>query len=412
MPLAIESVIEYILVLDTMPPQSPSISSPSDTLNHSNTGIAGPVKLVVLQPTTFCNLDCSYCYLPDRHLRHRFSLDLLKPLFRNLFHSSLVREDFTIIWHAGEPLTMPIDFYKAAFEEIDSLSLQHNSEQHSYRHSIQTNGTLLNQSWCDLIKQYNIRVGISLDGPDFIHDAHRRTRAGVGTHASTMRGISHLRENNISFSVIAVLSQLSLDYPDEIFNFFIEHQVTEVGFNIEEVEGHNESSSLERAGTDEKYRSFMQRLYKLTNSAGDRLRIREFESAKQSIFQHERAALGQSTAFSILSVDYQGNFMTFSPELLSLDHEHYGKFILGNVKNDLIESVYQTQKFNQINDDIQAGVELCRQTCEYFSVCDGGAPANKLFENGTFASTETMYCKYHKKILIDIVLDELEQSLI
>ncbi|MBE9069312.1 GRRM system radical SAM/SPASM domain protein, partial [Leptolyngbya cf. ectocarpi LEGE 11479] len=65
----------------------------------------------------------------------------------------------------------------------------------------------------------------------------------------------------------------------------------------------------------------------------------------------------------------------------------------------------------KINRDIQAGVDLCKKECEYFSVCGGGAPSNKYFENGSFASSETMYCRYTKKILTDIVLAELEENL-
>lgn len=376
----------------------------------SHPELFGPIKLVVIQPTTFCNLDCSYCYLPDRHLKHQFSLDLLEPIFRNLFQSSFVKEDFTIIWHAGEPLTVPINFYESAFAAIEQLSRQYNLKNYPVSHSIQTNGTLINQAWCDLIKQHKVRIGVSLDGPSFIHDAHRKTRTGLGTHASTMRGISHLKKNDIDFSVIAVLSQLSLDYPDEIFQFFVENEITEVGFNIEETEGYNQTSSLERSGTDERYRSFMQRLFELVKQSNHALKVREFEAAKRSIFQGKQVPLGQSTPFSIISIDYQGNFMTFSPELLSLKNDQYGEFTLGNVTQNSFESVCQTEKFKRINDDIQAGVELCRQTCEYFSVCDGGAPANKLFENGTFRSAETMYCKYHKQMLVDIVLEDLEQA--
>jgi uncharacterized protein len=371
----------------------------------------GPVKLVVIQPTTFCNLNCTYCYLPDRHLKHQLSLQLLEPIFRNLFQTPFATEDFTIIWHAGEPLAMPIGFYRSAFETIEQLSQQYNFKQLPFKHSIQTNGTLINQAWCDLIKQHDVRMGVSLDGPDFIHNAHRKTRTGLGTHESTMRGISYLKRNRIDFSVIAVLSQLSLNYPDEIFQFFVENEITQVGFNIEETEGDNEVSSLEKAGTDEKYRIFMQRLYDLVKRSNHALTVREFESIRSSILQGEQITLGQSMPFTIISIDYQGNFMTFSPELLSLENDEYDAFILGNITQDSFESICQTERFQKINKDIQAGVELCRQTCPYFSVCGGGAPANKLFENGSFRSTETMYCKYTKKFLVDMILSDLEQSL-
>lgn len=162
----------------------------------------GPIQLVVIQPTTFCNLDCDYCYLPNRQLRYKLSLDLLDPIFEKIFASQLVGEEFTVVWHAGEPLTIPIAFYEAAFQKIDHLSRQLNSNQCTISHSIQTNGTLIDQAWCDLIRKYKIRIGVSLDGPAFIHDAHRKTRKGTGTHVSTMRGASFLQKIILTLALL------------------------------------------------------------------------------------------------------------------------------------------------------------------------------------------------------------------
>jgi uncharacterized protein len=216
----------------------------------------GSVKLVVIQPTSFCNLDCDYCYLPDRQSKDKLSLDLLEPIFKNLFQSKFIGKEFTVVWHAGEPLAMPITFYESAFNEIDRCDREFNSTGCLISHAFQTNGTLINRAWCDLIKKYRVKVGVSLDGPAFIHDAHRKTRKGLGTHASTMRGISLLQANEIDFSVIAVLTQNSLDFPEEIFNFFMEHQIRNVGFNIDETEGANPSSSLAKVGVEERSRLY------------------------------------------------------------------------------------------------------------------------------------------------------------
>ncbi len=373
----------------------------------------GPVKLLVIQPTTFCNLNCDYCYLPDRHLKHKLPLELLEPIFRNLFSSPYVQEDFTIVWHAGEPLTMPIQFYESAFERIQDLSNQYNVHHHAISHSIQTNATVITQAWCDFFKKYPVKIGVSLDGPAFLHDKNRKTRTGLGTHASTMRGISRLKQNNIHFNVIAVLTKESLDYPDEIFQFFQDNQITRVGFNVEETEGIHQKSSLESTETDidTKYRQFMQRFYDLTKRSQPRITVREFERVKRHLRRSADVSRGQATPYTIINIDYEGNFMTFSPELLSLDTPDYGKFVIGNVRQDSFEAALENETFQRIHEDIQAGVESCRQTCEYFSLCGGGAPANKYFENGSFRSTETLHCRYTQKALIDMILQDAEQFL-
>ncbi|MDJ0593087.1 MAG: cyclophane-forming radical SAM/SPASM peptide maturase GrrM/OscB [Pleurocapsa sp. MO_226.B13] len=371
----------------------------------------GSVKLIVIQPTPFCNLNCDYCYLPDRRSKYRLSLDLLEPIFKNLFQSQFIGKEFTVVWHAGEPLTMPISFYESAFDKIDQLNREFNSSRCSISHALQTNGTLINQAWCNLIKKYRVKVGVSLDGPAFIHDAHRKTRKGLGTHASTMRGISLLQANKIDFSVIAVLTNNSLNFPEAIFDFFMEHQMRNVGFNIEETEGANESSSLAKDSAEERYRAFMQRLYELTKSTNGYLKVREFEQIKNFIYEKCNALQGQFTPFTMINIAYNGDFSTFSPELLSMKSSDYGDFILGNVQQDSFDSICHTDKFNRINRDIQAGVNLCKRTCQYYSLCGGGAPSNKYFENGSFATSETMYCRYTKKVITDIVLEDIEKDL-
>lgn len=369
------------------------------------------LRLLVIQPTTFCNLDCDYCYLPDRQLKHKLSLDLIEPIFQNIFDSNLINQQFTVVWHAGEPLTVPISFYNSAIDKIDKLNQEINPEPYAITHSFQTNGILINQQWCDFIKQNNIRIGVSLDGPAFIHDFHRKTRTGLGTHASTMRGISLLKANQIPFSVIAVLSNISLDYPDEIFDFFVENDVKSLGFNIEEIEGTNLSSSLDVADNEERYRYFMKRFYQRWKQNQDRIRIREFDEIKHFICYPPSTIEGQFTPLTMINVAYDGQFSAFSPELLSMKNEDYGDFILGNILEHPVRSILKTDKFKHIFQEIETGVGMCHDNCPYFSVCGGGAPSNKYYENGTFASTETLYCKYTKKVIMDIILEDMEKEL-
>ncbi len=372
----------------------------------------GPISLVVIQPTSFCNLDCDYCYLPDRQSKNLLSLDLIEPIFKTIFTSQFLRQDFSVCWHAGEPLAVPISFYEAVFERISEADRRYNTQSCSVRHYIQTNGTLINQAWCELFKQHNVHVGVSIDGPAFIHDAHRKTRKGLGTHAATMRGISFLQKHEIPLNVIAVLTQDSLDYPDDIFNFFMGHGITDVGFNMEETEGIHQSSSLNHSGKEERYRAFMQRFWDLTVQANGMFKLREFESLCTLIYTDSRIhSTDMNKPFVIVNFDHKGNFSTFDPELLSVKTERYGDFILGNVLQDTFESVCYTEKFQQIYRDMTGGVELCRQTCKYFGLCGGGAGSNKYWENGTFNSAETWACRYRIKAIADVVLEGLENLL-
>lgn len=371
----------------------------------------GPITLIVIQPTSFCNLNCDYCYLPDRHLKQQLSLDLIDPIFKAIFTSQFFRQDATICWHAGEPLAVPVSYYNAVFEQINITDRQYNRTPYKIRQSVQTNGILINQTWCDLFKQHEVHVGISLDGPAFLHDAHRKTRKGLGTHAATMRGIAHLQKNNIDYSVIAVLTKDSLDYPDEIFHFFVDNGIMDVGFNMEETEGVNPSSSLD-VGVENRYRAFIQRFWELVTQTSGEFKLREFEIICSAIYCDSRLEnTDMNKPFVIVNIDANGNFSTFDPELLGVNTDRYGQFILGNVLQNTFESVCQSNKFQHMYQDMTAGVALCRQSCQYFGLCGGGAGSNKYWENGTFNSAETQACRDRIQIITDVVLAGLESSM-
>ncbi len=372
----------------------------------------GPLNLVILQSTSYCNLDCGYCYLPDRNLRNTMPIELVETTFDRIFASPYVGDAFTVCWHAGEPLAVPIAFYRAAFAAVERARERHGRADVYVAQSVQTNATLITQAWCDLFAEFAVEVGVSIDGPAAVHDAHRVYRSGLGSHAAAMRGIALLRKNGIPFNVIAVVSDDSLDRPDEIFDFFFDHGMHDVGFNMEEQEGVNATSSLDtRTATEDRYRAFMQRMWDRTAAAGGEFKLREFEAMCSLVYNGYRLDHTDMNApFKILSVDHAGNFATFDPELLSVPIEPYGPFTFGNVTTDSLESICATEKFARAYADMQGGVDLCRESCEYFGVCGGGAGSNKYWENGSFRTAATQACRYRTQIVTDIVLAELEKS--
>jgi len=165
------------------------------------------IQLMVVQATPFCNIDCKYCYLPDRKSKAVVSHDTLTNLFTQIFDADMASDDdFTVIWHAGEPMVLPVDFYREAFRLVDRLK----PAGLRLTHSFQTNGTLITDEWCDFFRSEKINLGVSIDGPKRFHDRNRLTRSGLGTFDKTIAGIRRLRRNDVPFHVISVLSTASL----------------------------------------------------------------------------------------------------------------------------------------------------------------------------------------------------------
>ena len=369
----------------------------------------GPLVLLVRQPTPFCNINCSYCYLPNRQSKKKMTPEILDQTFAWVFSSGLVQEPFNLLWHAGEPLVLPTSFYEHAI----ALLARHNRHGTTVYQSLQTNATLIDAGWCEFIRKHGIYVGVSVDGPAFLHDSRRRTRQGGGTLERVLHGIHLLHEHGIPFYVISVLTADSLDYPDELFDFYQEQGITQLAFNVEEIEGPNKTSSLAGAETKERFRRFLSRFVDLAYGADPPMSVREFETsvaALRSCRFGPGARTQENLPWGVVNVDCEGNFSTFSPELLGLTSACHGSFSFGNVARDSLESVQASERFQRLANEIGRGVERCQQTCDYFPYCGGGPPGNKYFENGTFDSTETMFCRLHKQVCLDVALDKLEQS--
>lgn len=166
------------------------------------------VSYIVLQPTQFCNIDCKYCYLPHRSVRGNMSLGDLEAILKNIFSSCFALDkEIVFLWHAGEPLVSGLDFYKHIINRIEDLR----PKDITVRHQIQTNAILINQSWCDFFKDKGWHIGVSIDGPDHVNDRFRVTRQGAGTLQKALQGVQLLRENDLQFGVISVLTRHALD---------------------------------------------------------------------------------------------------------------------------------------------------------------------------------------------------------
>lgn len=372
----------------------------------------GPVRLLVVQPTPYSNLDCDYCYLPDRGDRSQLSLELLEAAVQRVLDSPYFEGQFTLLWHAGEPLMAPIAFYDQASARLRQLLERRGLPASTIVQSLQTNATVINGAWCDCFERNDIHVGVSMDGPAFLHDAHRVTRTGLATHGAVMRGIDWLLRRQIAFQVICVLTADALDHANGLFDFFLEHGITDVGFNMEETEGENAASSLEAPCAEQRYRAFLERFWQRCMEQPSRLRLREFDGIVSLACSNARMAQTDMNApFAIVNVDARGNVSTFDPELLSVPTAEYGDFAFGHVLHDSLEAIAATDKFQLVLQEIRSGVERCRQECEYFGLCGGGAGSNKYWEHRSFDCTETQACRYRIKLVADVVLQGMEADL-
>ncbi|MFZ5782507.1 MAG: cyclophane-forming radical SAM/SPASM peptide maturase GrrM/OscB [Pseudomonadota bacterium] len=369
--------------------------------------------MVIVQPTGFCNIDCRYCYLPDRSDRHVIAQSTVARLFGEVFRSGWASREIIVLWHAGEPMAAPVSFYREAFAAIERMR----PRDVAVKHSFQTNGTLVNADWCRLFQEWNVGIGVSLDGPQALHDRNRKTRSGRGTFDKTMAGIRCLQQNGVPFHVLSVLSSESLSMPDEMLAFYEQAGIDKVCFNVEESEGSyvSELFTATREEIRTRFAAFLRRFWHRARAGGRVRFVREIDQALPRVFRPDGMLPRniQCEPLAMLNVDSRGNVSTFSPELLGMKNADYGDFLLGNINTNTLDEIHAACLRSALYRDIRAGTRACESACGYFSVCGGGSPVNKLFENGSFTGTATSFCTLTQMVPTDLILeayDRLERS--
>lgn len=178
-----------------------------------------------------CNLDCDYCfYLEKEQLyppREKFRMadEVLRAYVQRYIAAQNTPEvEFT--WQGGEPTLLGLDFFRRA------LALQQEYGQgKTIRNSMQTNGTLLDDEWCAFLAQHQFTVGLSLDGPQAIHDAHRPDKQGRSSHEQVMRGLRLLARHGVQFNVLVTVTSDSTAHGLEIYRFLKAEGVRFIQFN-------------------------------------------------------------------------------------------------------------------------------------------------------------------------------------
>lgn len=361
--------------------------------------------LIVLQPTPLCNIDCSYCYLPHRQDRRRMPLALVARMADEVFAAPWWEGPCTFLWHLGEPLTLPIAYYEEAFALIEQAARQHGRQ---YSQTMQTNAILLDEDWVAFLKRHQVRLGVSVDGPAFIHDRHRQTRRGTGTHEQVMRGIRLLQDGGLAFGAIAVVTKDTLDHADAMFQFFLDSGIDELAFNVDELEGVHQESSFAEPEALARYRRFMQRMVDLIDASQGRIRLRELWKYLPALLRAQPVHNMSSEALRIVSFDCEGRFSTFCPELRVARDPCYEDFVMGDIKTQPLTAILDSPVFKQVSEEIAQGLQACEAQCAYWQFCGGGDPSSKYFEHGRFDVSETLTCRVHKQATIDAIVSHLE----
>ena len=342
---------------------------------------------VMLKPIgPLCNLNCTYCYyLEKKNLYpHTSNFKLGEGLLEEFTQKYIQEQNVDVInfvWQGGEPSLLGIDYYKKA------LAIQKKYAGNKQINNVfQTNGSLLDENWCKFFSDNNFLVGISVDGPEKLHDYYRRTKQGYPTFHRIMKSVELLHRYRVEFNTLSVVNNLTSEFPLEVYNFLKAIGSTYMQF-IPIVERksimHEELQLVEQTYSKEA---------QLTSWSVNPLKFGKFlcsifdEWVKKDVGRH------YVQLFDVSLANWYGEppglcvfdktcgmstVMEHNGDLFSCDHFVYDKYRLGNIKNhSLVEMLHSKKQSYFSNYKFDSLPQYCRD-CEVLFACHGACPKHR-----------------------------------
>lgn len=329
----------------------------------------------MLQPTSLCNLDCAYCYLPARKRRKELLPAVAEATAASIAEQAAehghesVAGPVDVVWHGGEPTALPIARFAERLWALEDLR-----RAGRVRHAIQTNATLIDQAWCELFLDYRFEVGVSIDGP------------------------AAANLNRVDWS--GNPSPQTITDPDALMAFFEDLGCTRVGFNIEEYEGVNTRAPVDAAAAGMFWRGV---LAHLRSRPAGRLRVREIDQLAAYLTQARNGRKEdwiKAKHDPIPTIAWNGDTVLMSPELLGIDAPEHHDFVVGNVLEKSLPTMLRHAHQVGYIRELLHGLDNCQAGCAFFDFCRGAHAGNRYFEHGTFAATETAHCRNTRQALV------------
>jgi len=325
-----------------------------------------------------CNLACRYCfYLPKAQLyaggNFHMSDDLLEEFLRQYIEAQQLPA-VTIAWQGGEPTLMGLDFYRRSVALAERFARP--GMQVGY--TIQTNGTLLDDAWCEFFKQHNFLVGISIDGPQALHDAYRVDRRGRGTFVRVMKGLRLLQEHGVEYNILCTVHAANGDHPLDVYRFLRDEAGGRFVQFIPIVERDNETSVQEETTvTDRSVRPAQWGRFLCTvfdewvhRDVGEMF-VQHFDTTLAAWIGHPPGLCTFApTCGAAVALEHNG-------DLYSCDHFVEPDCFLGNITEMPLAELVGSAKQRQFGEDKRDTLPgFCRE-CPVLFACNGGCPRNR-----------------------------------
>jgi uncharacterized protein len=347
-----------------------------------------------------CNLSCKYCFfLSKENLYGEKESPLmdeatLASYIEQLFESSAGPE-VQVAWQGGEPMLRGLDFFKRSVELASKFRKPHQR----VLHTMQTNGTLIDDEWAAFFKQHSYLVGLSIDGPRELHDAYRIDKKGQGSFDDVIRGWNYLQKHGVDTNILCTIHAANVDHPLEVYHFFrdelkaqyiqmipIVERATEQtitlanrgwgGLKGKDRPLYKQEGNLvtERTVPSEKFGTFLSAIFDewVKRDVGT-VYVTTFDIALGSWVGQHNACIISPTCGAALVMEHNG-------DVYSCDHFVEPEHKLGNVKETPLRTLVTSEKQRRFGQSKYDTLPKYCKECPVLFACYGECPRNRFIK--------------------------------
>jgi uncharacterized protein len=295
-------------------------------------------------------------------------------------------EPVTFTFHGGEPLLAGYDFYSKALP-----LLAKNLSKFKPAFALQSNLWLLTPDLARLFAEYSIPIGSSLDGPQDLNDLQR----GEDYYERTMKGYKIARDNDLKVSFICTFTSYSIDFKEDIFNFFLEN-----GLDLKlhpALPSIRDENPEKWALSPEEYGELLVYLLDEYLDHIDQIEIKNIDHICKSILTRR----GTVCTF----VDCMDDTYAVGPDgNIYPCYRFVGMpdWVMGNVRDHPSQEDLEKSSPWKFMEQYKRYVDENCKRCTYIKFCRGGCPYNALAKSEGKIDGVDPHCTAYKKIFKEI----------